>query len=48
VKKDNTLGMAALFFIVMRAFAFAIGVGGGFVGMFFFRPALTRKGMEEG
>jgi len=40
---DNALVIAALVFIVVRALAFAIGVAGGTVGMFFFRPALPRK-----
>jgi len=43
VQQDNALVIAALVFIVVRALAFAIGVVGGTVGMFFFRPALPRK-----
>jgi len=42
-QQDNALVIAALVFIVVRALAFAIGVAGGTVGMFFFRPALPRK-----
>ena len=42
-QQDNALLIAALVFIVVRALAFAIGVAGGIVGMFFFRPALQRK-----
>jgi len=40
---DNALVIAALVFVVVRALAFAIGVAGGIVGMFFFRPKLPRK-----
>lgn len=47
VQQDNALAIAALVFIVVRALAFAIGVAGGTVGMFFFRPVLPRK-REEG
>jgi glycosyltransferase involved in cell wall biosynthesis len=43
VQQDNALVIAALVFVVVRALAFAIGVAGGTVGMFFFRPALPRK-----
>jgi glycosyltransferase involved in cell wall biosynthesis len=45
---DKALVLAALFFIFMRALAFAIGVAGGVVGMFFFRRALPHKRREEG
>ena len=47
VQQDNALVIDALVFIVVRALAFAIGVAGGTVGMFFFRPVLPRK-REEG
>jgi cellulose synthase/poly-beta-1,6-N-acetylglucosamine synthase-like glycosyltransferase len=43
MQQDKALMVAALVFIVVRALAFAIGVAGGTVGMFFFRPALARK-----
>jgi len=43
VKQDKGLIIAALFFIVVRALAFTIGVAGGIVGMFFFHPMLPRK-----
>ncbi|MBU4352886.1 MAG: glycosyltransferase [Nanoarchaeota archaeon] len=43
VQQDNALVIAALVFIVVRALAFAIGVAGGTVGMFFFRPAIPHK-----
>jgi glycosyltransferase involved in cell wall biosynthesis len=43
VQHDHALGLAALVFVVVRALAFAIGVAGGIVGMFFFRPELPRK-----
>jgi cellulose synthase/poly-beta-1,6-N-acetylglucosamine synthase-like glycosyltransferase len=42
-QQDRALVIAALIFIVMRALALAIGVAGGTVGMFFFRPALSYK-----
>jgi glycosyltransferase involved in cell wall biosynthesis len=42
-QQDNALVVAALVFVVVRALAFAIGVAGGIVGMFFFRPELPRK-----
>ncbi len=42
-QQDNALMIAALVFIVVRALAFTIGVAGGIVGMFFFRPALPHK-----
>ncbi len=45
-QQDNALGIPALFFIVARALAFTIGVTGGIVGMFFFRPALPHKKEE--
>jgi hypothetical protein len=43
LKQDQALMIAALVFIIVRALAFAIGVVGGTVGMFFFRPALAHK-----
>jgi len=42
-QQDKALGIAALVFIIVRALAFALGVAGGTVGMFFFRPALPHK-----
>jgi glycosyltransferase involved in cell wall biosynthesis len=46
-QQDNALVITALVFIVVRALALAIGVTGGIVGMFFFRPALPRKKKKE-
>jgi O-antigen/teichoic acid export membrane protein len=43
MRQDNLLLIPALVFIVVRALAFTIGVAGGTVGMFFFRPVLPRK-----
>ncbi|MDP1545342.1 MAG: glycosyltransferase [Anaerolineales bacterium] len=43
IQQDNALRIPALVFIVVRALAFAIGVAGGTMGMFFFRPTLPRK-----
>jgi len=43
VQQDHALMIAALFFVVVRALAFAIGTAAGTVGMFFFHPALSRK-----
>ncbi len=41
MQQDHALAIAAPVFIVVRALAFAIGVAGGMVGMFFFRPTLS-------
>lgn len=46
MQQDNALMLSALVFIVVRALAFAIGVAGGMVGMFFFRPALSGRPEE--
>jgi cellulose synthase/poly-beta-1,6-N-acetylglucosamine synthase-like glycosyltransferase len=43
IYQDNTLGAAALFFIIVRALALAIGVTGGMMGMFFFHPLIPRN-----
>jgi glycosyltransferase involved in cell wall biosynthesis len=40
---DYKLGVAALYFIVVRALALAIGVSGGLVGMLFFHPVIPRN-----
>jgi len=42
-QQDHALVVAAPLFIVMRALASAIGVAGGIVGMFLFRPALPHN-----
>ncbi|OGO76275.1 MAG: hypothetical protein A3K41_06915 [Chloroflexi bacterium RIFOXYD12_FULL_57_15] len=42
-QQDHALVVVAPLFIVMRALASAIGVAGGIVGMFFFRPALPHN-----
>jgi cellulose synthase/poly-beta-1,6-N-acetylglucosamine synthase-like glycosyltransferase len=46
-QQDNRLVTAALVFIIVRALAFAIGVAGGMVGMFFFHPTLPHKKGEK-
>jgi glycosyltransferase involved in cell wall biosynthesis len=43
VQLDNTLVIPGLFFIFVRTLAFSIGVAGGIIGMFFFRPVLSRS-----
>lgn len=43
MRQDKTLTITALVFIFARTLAFAVGVTGGIVGMFFFHPALQRK-----
>jgi glycosyltransferase involved in cell wall biosynthesis len=43
LKQDRSLGLSAMFFIILRAFAFSIGIIGGAMGMFFFRPTLSEK-----
>jgi glycosyltransferase involved in cell wall biosynthesis len=42
-RHDKRLSITALFFTIARALAFTIGVTGGILGMFFFRPVLQRK-----
>ncbi len=43
MQKDNALAIFAFGFIVVRALSFVIGVTGGIVGMFFFRPEQLQK-----
>jgi len=43
LNQDRRLGISAMFFIILRAFAFSIGIIGGAVGMFFFHPILSEK-----
>jgi hypothetical protein len=38
VRRDSKLAVAALFFVIVRAFAFSVGVGIGLAGMLFFHP----------
>jgi cellulose synthase/poly-beta-1,6-N-acetylglucosamine synthase-like glycosyltransferase len=42
-QQDNTLVVAGLVFIFLRALALAAGVAGGTIGMLFFRPTLSHK-----
>jgi cellulose synthase/poly-beta-1,6-N-acetylglucosamine synthase-like glycosyltransferase len=43
IKQDQELLIPAFAYIIARAFASAIGVAGGLVGMFFFRSVLNHK-----
>ncbi len=46
-QRDHRLLIATQVFVIVRTLAIAIGVMGGIVGMFFFRPMLPRKEAEQ-